>query len=142
MNRNEIMTMTADELRLAIALAKGWKLYRFDYFGETDTQGIFAPDYKPSKYKTQIDFSEFLPRKYINPDGMPDWTTSIADAWELMEEMSALDYPIPGICRMDENDNWNCYYRFAGDQGIEIVEADTAPLAISRAWLLWKTEAE
>ena len=140
MNRNEIMTMTAEELRLAIAKAKGLDVRR-----ARDIPELLPGLHEPGLYKGLAEWITTETLILCNggaPWFPPHWTTSIADAWELMEEIAAKDYPIPGICRMDENDNWNCYYRFAGDQGIEIVEADTAPLAICRAWLLWKTEAE
>lgn len=116
MTRDEIMAMDAAQLRLAIARAKGWERF------------------------LSLD-GHMLGR---SPDGtwfdsVPDWPNDISAAWELVEEMgksckvhvSYYAFDTKWYCstiRVDEIDDVLIF--FAKD--------DTAPLAICRAWLLWK----
>ncbi|MHB8961996.1 MAG: hypothetical protein ACYC5K_02465 [Saccharofermentanales bacterium] len=106
MIREEIMTMTADELRLAIAKAKGLDL------GNDPDSAYYAW-------------------------GVPRWTTSIADAWELEGEVPP-----------EETENYARELAYVinqkGDFSIKWLYqiAHATPLQRSRAWLLWKTEAE
>lgn len=53
--------MTLDELRLAVAKAKGWKDYGFGWWLE--------------------------PGAPFQTHGLPDWPRDISAAWELVEEM-------------------------------------------------------
>lgn len=65
------------------------------------------------------------------PDGgLPDWEHDIAAAWGLVEEMSA-DFENITI----EN-SWRCEVDNMSRTLVGI--ADTAPAAISLAWLKWK----
>lgn len=77
---------------------------------------------------------------------VPQYSTSIAAAWKLVEDMRQTEnievYLYSGfdgfrVTVMDAK--WN------GEDETRLVElasstADTAPLAISRAWLLWKRQ--
>lgn len=108
-----------DELRLRIAKAKGWK------FPDVDIQ--CDVDYLIHHYQDEI----------------PDWSRSIADMWELVEEMKATAYSV-GIYMLEGG--WNCYvcYRYSLPDDPEeyhqlILETHgTAPEAICRCWLSWK----
>jgi len=112
-NRNEIMTMPADELRLAIAKAHGW--YGFGFYKSGVLSGLRNdPEYG------------------VLSNAVPEWTTSIADAWVLLNEF-------PGFTMSKTPDGRALLSVFDGITHI----ADTdLILAICRAWLMWKTEAE
>jgi len=116
--------MTNEELRLAIAKAKGWT-------GPTVVGQVFA---------------------YYSPDGrmraaLPNWPTSIADAWELVEEVIASGIGwCPGFC-FDDHDGdrppewvaeFNRYWKKGSDYSHYEAAATTAPRAICEAWLEWK----
>lgn len=128
--RDKIMQMTPEELREAIAEARGY-IVNHNYL---DDYGVSIKYY------------------WIAPSGLlttmcPDWTVYITDAWELVEDMrengcefridtdrtgSGEDIYIVAILAF-RGDN-----RGTGWTQVVNVEAPTAPLSISRAWLMWK----
>jgi len=126
--RDSIMAMTPEQLREAIAKAKGWRCIVVDHG----------------------DFSRTI--WWDKPDGtsaptLPDWPTNIANAWELVDEIRASGCEL----RIDTDRNGGgadiysvAIMKFRGDgrgtgwtQVVE-AEAPTAPFAISRCWLMWK----
>jgi hypothetical protein len=116
--RDSIMAMTPAELREAIAKAKG---YVNVHEGYNDTlRGIKLPN----NYKAVE---------------IANWPENISAAWKLFEEM-----PHPEIYHGTYINGAN-YWRCAcgkwdyGEPEYEC-EADTAPLAICRAWLMWKED--
>ena len=130
--RDKIIRMTQEELREAIAEAMGY-VVKHNYL---DDYGINPKDY------------------WVTPTGrltsvLSDWPTNIADAWELVEEIrangfelkidtdltgSGNDYNVAILAFHDGSDNGT------GWTLVAFAEALTAPLAISRAWLMWKEE--
>ena len=125
----DIMAMTPAELRVAIAEAKGYE-YKYGY---KDEYGINPKDY------------------WVTPAGrltsvLPDWTTSIADAWELVEDMreNGCEFRIDTDRTGSGDDIYNvAIFRDGSGTGtgwtrVALAEAPTAPLAISRCWLMWK----
>lgn len=122
MTRDEIMAMSPDELRVAVAKAKGWRVYI-----------INKGDFESLEYST-----EEMP--YVARH-CPDWPASIADAWELVEEIRQSGAWV----YVDTDNTYTCAVQIVGVDN-EITEyfstADIAPLAISRAWLMWKREEE
>ena len=112
MTRDEILAMTPAELREAIAEKLGY-IHKSEYYWVT-----------PSGRLTSI---------------LPNWPENIADAWKLFEEL-----PHPEIYHgtyINGIDYWRCargpwdYYEPKYE-----CEAETAELAISRCWLMWKQE--
>jgi hypothetical protein len=120
MTKDEIMAMDADALRLAIAEAQGWKR-------------IETASYFTAECWRDPDDLDFV---YL-----PDWPADIAAAWELVEEMDKAYF---SLTRTNDTHwapapfgkiHWEC--RFYAPQKGEMF-GDTAPLAICRAWLVWK----
>ena len=79
---------------------------------------------------------------------VPDWTKNISNAWELVEDIRAHgdEITINSDRRGDNTDIFTVSVRSL-HYGEKVtgwifvdIEAPTAPLAISRAWLLWKQE--
>ncbi len=111
MTRDEIMQMSADELRIAIAKAKGMDC------------GLNPYD---------IDYCLL---------DTPNWSISIADAWQLWDELphprELFDVPDGEIaCHAGGEQGFMGHYH-----GWRASGAD-APLAISRAYLIWKLGGE
>ena len=105
--------MDNDEIRIKIAELKGVE-YEVIHFIEGDELCIKDDD------------NAYMP--------IPNWSVSIADAWELVEEMATPDNF--GLSFWDKN-IWECIYHKDEDHS-SFVEADTAPRAICLAWLEWK----
>jgi hypothetical protein len=135
MTNEEIMKLTPEELRLEIAQAKGWGEVRKNDSGEWRQ----APGYG--------DLADYQPDYLgVPPDsgwggghseGLPNWPADIAAAWELVEEMIE-NGEAPGefIMSWYEEKKWYCQ---SPDRHLQnYTYADTAPLAICRAYLLWK----
>jgi hypothetical protein len=111
----EIMQMTPEELNRAIAKAKGWTVgwYHEKLWG-SDENHVMRP---------------------------MNWTDDIAAAWELVEEIFAAGKDFHFECVHDDPANpwWFLAYDDDNLNGeIASTEAPTAPIAISRAWLMWK----
>jgi len=124
MTREEVMTLPIIELRAEIAEELGWKSFIIldssKWIG-TSPSGVFY-------------------------DIIPDWPNSIEAAWKLVENMHECGFhvtvktpfnreslyfvKIDKMERADENPPYG------------VASAETAPLAISRAWLIWKKESE
>jgi len=123
MNRDEILnTPVGPELDRLVAEAKGWKHLRL----------IASKDYAW--------FIEESPGHYLQ-EVMRPWSTDIAAAWELVEEMRNYEQYI-------NLDNSPCY--FGECEAVlwvnenEYIDAygQTVPEAIARAYLLAKLEEE
>jgi hypothetical protein len=124
--------MTPEEIRQEIAERRGWSYVVVSH------KYTALPDGK---------LSEGIPiYGYIFNGGVsypPDWPASIAAAWELVEEISKGDY----TTSLTYSD---CADVVIYDQGngdpeadpsliyVSSGHADTAPLAICKAWLAWK----
>ena len=129
--RDKIMQMTPEELREAIAEARGY-IVNHNYL---DDYGVSIKYY------------------WIAPSGLlttmcPDWTVYITDAWELVEEMreNGCEFRIDTDRTGSGDDIYNvAIFRDGSGTGtgwtrVALAEAPTAPLAISRAWLMWREE--
>lgn len=113
----DILSMTPAELREAIAKVEG--------------------------YEQKIYLDEFCinPKIYwLTPEGrlvvnLPDWTGNIADAWKLAEEI-----PDIRLRKLKDGDDlfWQCSCDYSCKFPTIVVYAESAPLSISRAWLMWK----
>lgn len=137
MTRDEILNLTPEQLRVEIARRKGWKFWRDPNYRDGECT-VFPPE---------LDYSDCSPYGYlVDPSKMDsivfeintqDWTTDIAAAWELVEEMIE-NGEAPGelIISWYEDKKWYCQ---SADRKVEnYAYADTAPLAICRAWLMWR----
>jgi hypothetical protein len=71
-------------------------------------------------------------------DISPDWSTVIAEAWELFEEMPEW----VTVMKTTGENKWYCGCHGSSDEQGNIywyqAFADTAPRAICIAWLIWK----
>ncbi len=122
--KDQIMAMTAYQLNRAIAEAKGWRLL------------ITGSEVKIGKTVHKP------PTGWFDRNGaraeLPEWSRDIAAAWKLVEEMI--------------NNNERPQFCWNGDEWVFVsvrfenwdnhARGETAPLALSRAWLLWKVEAK
>jgi hypothetical protein len=126
LTRDEILAMTPDQLRVEIARERGYTVCAAKFFDVfeliLDGRVLAVSSNKQNAWHNT-----------------PNWPTSIADAWELVEEMRPL---ITVAITASHYGLFNCtftrrdeYFPF-----LEIRDAATAPLAISRAWLLWHEE--
>lgn len=127
MNRDEIMQMDAAQLRIEIAKAKGYE----EKHGFLDAWSI-----NPKTY-------------WVTPTGrltsvLPDWPTSIADAWELEGELTLKNwkdyvYTLQFVVAKDVETIFTC--DFDDESRIEIHPFElihATPEQRSRAWLIWK----
>ena len=121
MKRDEIMKLTPDELRVEIAKQRGYELKH----GFLDEACINPKDY------------------WVTPAGrltsvLLDWTTDIAAAYELEEELpddnARHEYTKALVWVVNRN------YDDMVDQRYQLIHA--TPAERSRAWVIWKTEAE
>lgn len=129
--------MTNDELRIAIAKAKGWKLFTRDRFGES-VQELYYSESGKIKYAEQIEFQELDVEKLANLEYIPDWPNEIAAAWELFDELPV--YKSVECARHDGRPKpviWECHVNGVGN-----FLANTAPVVICLAWLAWKEGQE
>ncbi len=118
--RDKIMQMTPEELREAIAEARGY-IVNHNYL---DDYGVSIKYY------------------WIAPSGLlttmcPDWTVYITDAWELAEEI-----PDIRLRKLEDGDDlfWRCCCDYSCEFPKITVDEESAPLSISRCWLMWREE--
>lgn len=122
--RDEILAMDAAQLRLAIAEEKGWvrQYGRMDSASSREHEYFFMPDGRKSLYP-------------------PDWTSEISWAWELVEELRQ-NFFSTELIEWDHTKTVYvvCHPRQGHGENLPELEAfaETAPLAIARAWLMWK----
>lgn len=123
-----IEQMTADELRRAIAAAKGIEL-------------ITITQTNPSRNG----FNSFVTnsKKWRFPNGYiggepPDWPGDIAAAWVLVEEMGQHNWSVTIENLPERKTEVVCrvFQHFLNDTFLG--GGETAPLAICRAYLAWK----
>lgn len=115
--------MNNDEIRLAIAKAKGWREVH-------NTQGILMGG-EPGEVA------------WWKP--VPYWPTDIKAAWELVEEAQAAKVGLVlhnSLRFIPSPETWSyacTFYDPVGGPNHEVysAEEETAPLAICRAWLAW-----
>lgn len=101
--------MTDDEIRIKIALLRG-------YLNVANREGSITGTVPGERYI----------------DDVPNWPVSIADGWELVEEM--YNYNIKKIGTETTAVLYPDTHILRGKVG----KADTAPRAICLAWLAWK----
>jgi hypothetical protein len=131
MTRDEIMQLTAEELRLEVAKAKGFvqfKNVRSIFNGiEYDVAGWFVK-------------SEEGPLGTFHQAIYSDWPANIADAWELVEDFGKLSWSFTVENIPDRPTEVLCHVFRPFQGGGFLGCGTTAPLAICRAWLVWKSE--
>jgi hypothetical protein len=121
--------MTPTELRLAIAKAKGIPI-------ATARTHDFKHGYGPERIVNAV-----------TGKSVPDWPADIAAAWELVEEGEFIigpEYAGGYDMRQIGWSVYECWVCAADDvnsengHGRELAIAETAAIAICRAWLAWK----
>ena len=141
--RDEIMAMSAEELRVAIAKKLGWT---FSKTAGGNVWGYFRGSIGSLGYSEIEALTVESEKLNINTDYPHD----IAAAYELVEEIRRGGDEI--TLNSDRRGNGSAIYSVVvlrlrndntGTGWTQIVnsEADTAPLAISRAWLIWSEES-
>jgi hypothetical protein len=99
--------MTNEELRLAIAKAKGWVCLAGVWLGPLEPDGTRVALYN-----------------------VPDWPASIADAWELWDEMK--EYVTIWF------DSVQLVWVVYNESNAKYIDDITVLRAICEAWLAWK----
>jgi hypothetical protein len=142
MNRDEIMALTADELRLAIANAKGWNVRLAEEWQskEDNVLGVgvihFVGEYCT---ETRDWIYAGTPVQQLE-DGdvreLPDWPANIADAWELEGEITTIPEKRRYINFLIDVCTWSEWG--ATDFYWALIHAPAEQRC--RAWLLWKRE--
>jgi hypothetical protein len=125
--RDEIMSMTPDELRLAIAERLGFSAERDPKSYKGEEWYILAKGGLPYTHNSHLTEEKAL-------KDTPNWPRSIEDAWELAEDMRHKGIHVHLLLAPngEEVDITIENYRFK----FEKMASDTAPLAICRAWLI------
>jgi hypothetical protein len=116
MNREEIMLMSPAELREAIAKVKGYECKSKE---KINSNGFWV--YVSDKLAFEI----------------PNWPENIADAWKLAEEI-----PDIRLRKLEDGDDlfWRCCCDYSCEFPKITVDEESAPLSISRCWLMWREE--
>jgi hypothetical protein len=135
----EYSMMSDDELRIAVAKALGWQFMRVterSLRAYPIKPGESSNGYYPSKEGDEIVFAN----EYDYCD--PDWPTSIAAAWELVEEAAQDGVGMDLFTIHEDNHFWYRTELFDPPGGpmpeVYSAESESAPRAICVAWLKWK----
>lgn len=121
--REQIMQMDTEQLRVAIAEAKGW--YRFRHYKNAILSGLRNdPEYG------------------VLSNAVPNWPTSIADADPLIDEIVSAGYHINLLDSMSMGKLW--HFGIYADDGWLLISASgkSRAEAISRAYLMWRNEEQ
>ena len=118
---------TTEQIRRAIARAKGWKVvFRRDF------DVALPPEHEIDTFEVIDGWKVKDLRWAIGAR----WVEDIAAAWELIEEMPAGKTSLHKILFVDDNRvEWECDF---GSERWEETIAETAPRAICLAWMKWK----
>jgi hypothetical protein len=125
--------MTDEELRIEIAKAKGWTFW----VSKEKWYAVAMPGKEPpfsSGYRTQV----YDPENYHPSWEGHAWSTDIAAAWVLVEEMRENGLL---LSLRDSGVNWFVVIRSEkGGEYADVAKANspTAPRAICLAYLAWK----
>jgi hypothetical protein len=141
MNREEIEKLNWKELRIEIAIAKGWKWREW----EDGARGINC---KALRRDENFDYGAYNHNgEIVTTKSLPDWTVDIRDTLDLVSEVDAAGFHwllrtpfAPGEqywagFTPHNTSGWNGrpdYY----------MSGPTLEIAISRAYLLWKTSGD
>ena len=125
LTRDVIMALPPEELNRAIWEALGWVHFETKIYSKL--------------WHHPADHTEYTSERF-----MPDYAHSIEAAWELVEGWNNQE----SMCLMNlhylgshpRGMVYQCELRYIGESKYIVAEADTAPLAISRTWLIWKQE--
>lgn len=138
--------MTAEELRLEIAKAQGWGMYLnasiqiLQLTNDPGRKRYFEDQMNGCLPVGASEIIAFFPNnlnEWFDYWKLPNWPADISAAWKLVEEMHEKGYGVniyarDGVysCEITSPDHMckQLFYEFA----------DTAPLAICRAYLKWK----
>lgn len=129
--REKILAMTDEELRVEVAKAKGYP-YPYDKYR--------VPVPKPIMFTAPID-AQPIPDFRVEEREVPDYPHDITAAYELVREMNHNGWTVNV-----QSDYTGCTV-YVTERGVIIGEpkmvveyAETAPRAITRAYLAWNEE--
>ena len=128
LTRDEVLAMTHDQLRVEIARDRGYTVCAAKFFDVfeliLDGRVLAISSNKQNAWHNT-----------------PNWPTSIADTWELVEDVNAHGYTVN--IQIDHT-GVTAYFTERGAISIEPVHfmeyGNTASIAICRVWLLWNEE--
>ena len=121
-----------------------------DEIAQLDAAGLRL---EVARVKGFIDNREFCENEFLGPDNewyyleseyeadriVPNWPADIAAAWELVEEMRAAGQLVIIKLWPEPAEFFSIEILWKRDKdGYVQTKGDTAPLAICRAWLMWK----
>jgi hypothetical protein len=128
-----------DKLRARIAKLKNWKFWEIDVDQGYSCLQYAMPDGEipePAGYGYKVHEIEMPTTFMAFDDDDPDWPRSIADAWELWDEMKNT-----GVIRLSNGDGDSCdidYLPFDLVHQPIHISAENDPEVISRAYLIWQ----
>jgi len=147
MTNDEIMALTAEELRIEIAKVKGaimrWCRNDPECGGRRDMEVVYD---EPSGMWSKSALTEdngFYRWPCIHKGGLlynpcGDWTADISAAWELVDAISQKTDVVVSHER-GQIGAWACGYWIPYSEQYDWYFGDTAPLVISRAYLMWRS---
>jgi hypothetical protein len=159
MTNDEIMAMDEDALRLAVAKLHGETVLRWcdhdddcgnvqeceRYIKLNEISMDYAIDCGIFKWPCFVKW--FGKHKRFEP--VPDFPRDIAAAWGLVEEMKETatkhdrhDTRSGIVLQYEQHEPWGpgwVIVKTADEMGpVDVILGETAPIAICRAWLMWK----
>jgi hypothetical protein len=140
MTHEEIMALSPEELRIKIAEALGYKV-----INPMDSHSSIYPKFLSGEW----DIVAHQTIAYKDGVGhtvgcLPDWPNDIAAAWGLAVEAGIVVIHVSDddryIAGISDGAQYPDGYSWFEIETTDWVIGDTAPLAICRAWLLWKSQ--
>lgn len=147
LSHDEINALDEDGLRLEVAEVLGWKLYHFENpeAWTTSWYKVYKPGLelclRENETARKCQLSEEKRQVFAL---CSNWPRDIAAAWGLVEEMRQTHR----VDLIDQGNKWQCSAdikdglpRYPVDiqhAGDFFANGPTAPIAICRAWLMWK----
>jgi hypothetical protein len=127
MTRDEIMALSADELKIAITEARGYKWRRWEGMPGVWQEALRRDD-------DFVYVAVKVNRKITVSFDMPDWTGDIKVAFDLLEQS--------GVCydMAKREDGQYLVSTYTDHSDFLSASADTLPMAIARCWLIWHEE--
>jgi hypothetical protein len=132
----EVKLNELDELRLRIAKAKGWGIYKI---GVEPRKYIYP---LPPEDHINLDPADISDGEIHWQSDAPDWPRDIAAAWELWDEMTAAKVELELSNQFSERDPYMLKWSKGFGDIWHAVLAATVQKAIARAWLAWKEANE
>lgn len=136
LSRDEIMAMTAEELRIEIGARQGCK------FAEDNNQFVLMIG--NARYGRLFDTKEEAYQWAFDIKLIPDYPSDIAVAWGMVEEIRRAGFPVAVLAVPDDYERKDVYevkiYKGVNPEDPIYTSAYAPALAICRAWMIWDEE--